>query len=496
MKHRFITASVLAASTLAVLFVIGAVRLAAARPAAPSATLTVTTSVDLIADDGLCSLREAVVAANTDTAFHDCPAGSGADTIVFDAALPQPLTIVLTTTGANEDAALTGDLDLIGRVTISGTGRSTLAIDGHNADRVFEVRPASTVTLTGVTIQHGSSGPLLDGGGAKVLGTLNLHHSLITHNAGGGLYTDGGALLLSYADVISNTGAPGIRLINPGATLVFADGAIGDNAVGGVTSYQGSVTLTRCTVENNRGGGLYNASAQGIGVNTPMVVGSCVVRNNSTTGSGGGAHNTGPGARLSINNSSFLSNTAGVGGGAVYNENILIIQGSTFAYNHAGGGAAIRHIFGTLDLKNSTVSDNVAEDNAGGLYASDSATLLNVTIAGNTVDGDGGGVTVDTAFITIKNSIVADNQSGTAADGNCFLANGGSITSLGYNLDGGDGRDLAKSLRDDHRAIAKACGKAVAVAQEAGDEGTADLLIGRSQEHDKTAWMLDAYAAK
>jgi len=51
---------------------------------------------------------------------------------------------------------------------------------------------------------------------------------------------------------------------------------------------------------------------------------------------------------------------------------------------------------------------------------------------------------------------------------------------------------LAKSLRDDHRMLSKACAKAVKVAQEAHDEPTADLLIGRSEAHDKTAWMLDA----
>lgn len=55
-----------------------------------------------------------------------------------------------------------------------------------------------------------------------------------------------------------------------------------------------------------------------------------------------------------------------------------------------------------------------------------------------------------------------------------------------------DGTTLAKALRDDHRALSKACAKAVAVAQEADDEATADLLIGRIEAHDKTAWMLDA----
>ncbi len=57
---------------------------------------------------------------------------------------------------------------------------------------------------------------------------------------------------------------------------------------------------------------------------------------------------------------------------------------------------------------------------------------------------------------------------------------------------GDDGLALAKSLRDDHRSLTKACAKALKVAEDAGDESTADLLIGRMEEHDKTAWMLDA----
>lgn len=57
---------------------------------------------------------------------------------------------------------------------------------------------------------------------------------------------------------------------------------------------------------------------------------------------------------------------------------------------------------------------------------------------------------------------------------------------------GNDGLALAKALRNDHRALAKACANAVQVAQQAGDEATADLLIGRIEAHDKTAWMLDA----
>lgn len=57
-------------------------------PHASAATLTVNSKADSAADDGSCTLREAITAANTDTASGalsgECIAGSGADTINFN----------------------------------------------------------------------------------------------------------------------------------------------------------------------------------------------------------------------------------------------------------------------------------------------------------------------------------------------------------------------------------------------------------------------------
>lgn len=44
--------------------------------AAPTATITVNTTADTVADDGKCSLREAITAANTNVAVGGCPAGA------------------------------------------------------------------------------------------------------------------------------------------------------------------------------------------------------------------------------------------------------------------------------------------------------------------------------------------------------------------------------------------------------------------------------------
>src|SRR5574341_863242 len=61
--------------------------LVGAAPARASTTITVSTTSDELNDDGQCSLREAIRAANLDAASGvtpgECPAGSGADTITF-----------------------------------------------------------------------------------------------------------------------------------------------------------------------------------------------------------------------------------------------------------------------------------------------------------------------------------------------------------------------------------------------------------------------------
>src|SRR5689334_10135263 len=85
--------------------------------AADATVIPVNTTADGLSVDGNCTLREAVVAANTDAAVDACPAGAGADTIQLPAGV-----YLLTLAGAGEDAAATGDLDLNADVSITGAG--------------------------------------------------------------------------------------------------------------------------------------------------------------------------------------------------------------------------------------------------------------------------------------------------------------------------------------------------------------------------------------
>src|SRR5574341_2072757 len=167
-----------------------------------AANITVTTTVDELNVNGNCSLREAIQAANTDTAVDACSAGSGADTI---------------TVPAGTYNLSMGDLD-VQDVTINGTGAGSTIINQTQAgQRVFET--TGVVNISRVTIQGGQTGASstvpghIHGGGIHNHGTLNLTNVTITHNSstatndfGGGLYSAGPATLVKVT--IAENSAP------------------------------------------------------------------------------------------------------------------------------------------------------------------------------------------------------------------------------------------------------------------------------------------------
>ena len=147
------------------------------------ATMTVD---DLIASPGpdtFISLREAILAANNTV---------GADDII----LPGGPSYTLTKTGAGEDAADTGDLDITDDLTIIRDGAATTTIDGNASDRVLHILSGATVKISGITITNGDSPDY--GGGLYNDGDLTLIDSQITGSSaleGGGLYNLGAAEL-------------------------------------------------------------------------------------------------------------------------------------------------------------------------------------------------------------------------------------------------------------------------------------------------------------
>ena len=126
---------------------------ALAAPAADAATLQVVDGAsDVLATDGTCSLREAIINANDNGAtWPDCPAGSGADAIFLPAG-----TYVLAIPGAEEDAAATGDLDIAASLVLIGESADQTVIDGAGLDTVIHVADGVVVDIRGITVTGGS----------------------------------------------------------------------------------------------------------------------------------------------------------------------------------------------------------------------------------------------------------------------------------------------------------------------------------------------------
>ena len=102
---------------------------------------------NVVSGDGQVTLREAIIAANTDSPTDLGNAGSGADKIKFDLG-PGNHTITL-------DGSL-GELSITDDLTIKGLGADRLSISGGNATRVFSVSGSETdVKISHVTIADG-----------------------------------------------------------------------------------------------------------------------------------------------------------------------------------------------------------------------------------------------------------------------------------------------------------------------------------------------------
>lgn len=330
-------------------------------PVHAAGTITVNTVIDQIADDGQCSLREAVIAANTDTATGGCPAGSGADTIVFDPSLPSPATFTLTLTGANEDASASGDLDLNGSLTIQGGDASRIILDGSGADRVFDIRPGATVTISGVTVQNGDPGSGAGGGGIIVRGVvpgakLTLLNSIITNNRapiGGGIYSDGNGatVLIQDAQILANTAQTSGGGIANSGNLTLLNSLLAQNQAksgGGIEHFGFSLKLTNSTISGNRasdnGGGLYNRG--------DTLILNVTFSGNTASGPGAGGNIFQDTASLAIKNSIVANSDAD--GNCAVNEGFLTSQGnnldsgSTCGFNASGDRSNTDPLLGPL----------------------------------------------------------------------------------------------------------------------------------------------------
>jgi len=221
-------------------------------------TLTVQSAADSLDDSSTqCTLRKAIINANTNTAVHpSCAAGGEDDVIVFNTTGGGTgrITITLAIPGAGEDAAQTGDLDITQNLFISGDGET---VDGASLDRVFHVLNNTVATIKDLWIRNGSTssaggGAILVDGASLDLRNVTISGSSTTGNGGALRIINSGYVTMTNCTISGNTAAGngGAISVESGGFLQLINCTITGNS-SGVYNNGGTVTLVNTIVAGN-----------------------------------------------------------------------------------------------------------------------------------------------------------------------------------------------------------------------------------------------------
>ncbi len=410
------------------------------------ANIVVDTTDDVVDDsDGVTSLREAIIEANSTP--ED-------DTIQLTAGETYNLTI----SGSDEDAAATGDLDIVaggGEITVISQGEEKAVIDAGGEtginDRVFHVLEEAVLQLENVEVTGGIvsgdggginnlgiasinnstiTGNLANnGGGINNSGTVSISNSTITSNSnnsgGGGIHNFLGIANISDSTISNNSAISGGGILNNTGTVSINNSTISNNSANigsgggihnlGTTDYLLGITnITNSTISGNladSGGGIYNLGITNI--NNTTISGNSAFSSSGNSGSayGGGIYNSD--GNLTINNSNISGNSSDFDGGGISNtsDGTANISNSTISNNSGSFGGGISNSSGTVYINDSTISDNSANF-GGALYNNDTATINNSTISGNSAGSNGGGIYNFRGTPTINNSTISGNSAG------------------------------------------------------------------------------------
>jgi uncharacterized repeat protein (TIGR01451 family) len=381
-------------------------------------------------NDGLCTLVEAIVAANTDqpsgNAVGECAGGNGPDTIHLRAlnapkdGANRDLYRVLTIN--NNDFGPSGLPVIVTDITIEG-GSAIVQRGGVAAFRLFTVVDGASLTLSHV----GVVGGLLTGSGsfqtngAGVLngGTLTLDNAYFASNQA---IANGGA--------VASSGPVHVRA----STFEFNVASLGSG--GAIHAFfAGAVDIVGSTLRSNSAPAGSGGAVMIHGTTTASIVDS-VIDANVARVEGGGLLMHNADANVSISNTRFTNNVVTDGnGGAISNgrvsslNGLMIVLGGTMTVANsvvsnnrvtAGYAAGIANA-GALTIASTTVSDNQVTDTrcgAGVYHTVGQATLNGATVTRNT---GGVGVCALASGLSIANSTISFNSNPGGPGGGVYL---------------------------------------------------------------------------
>jgi CSLREA domain-containing protein len=245
---------------------------ATAQAAASGATITVNTAADVSKPDGDCSLREAIRAADTNTAVDACAAGRARsdDTIQFS--LGRRATVFLKRT-LPPVTARSG-------LTIFGGEEAKIVVSGDDKVRVLVVRRNARLDLRNITVADGFANGDSDGGqiGGAIKnngGTLRVFRSTISANnavdIGGGIANIGGGTLKVKNSTFAGNkaGSAGGGILNDGTldltytTFYDNDAELVGGGIQNANNERATTTLENTVLAKSANGNLNNVCAGG-----------------------------------------------------------------------------------------------------------------------------------------------------------------------------------------------------------------------------------------
>ncbi|KAA3659522.1 MAG: tandem-95 repeat protein [Chloroflexi bacterium] len=411
-------------------------------PVAYAATITVTTTDDELNTDGDCSLREAIAAANGDTAVDACVAGSGVDSLDF--ALSTPATITL---------SLGQIAVLVDGLIIDGPGKTLLNISGNHANRIFDVAANVPITMSNLTILDGdsaTSGGGLDSGGDVTLTDVAFvgNHS---DQHGGAMQVEG-LLTITNSDVLSNTATRDGGGVYALDDVVVTNGRFTHNQASddsGAMQVAGNLTMTNSDILSN------TAAGEGGGI---MVLGATTVLtngqfiNNLSGSIGGGifADNY-----ISISGTEFISNTAYLFAGAVWAGDSAVVENGRFQQNTVNifdvGGMYVEN---DLTLTNSNFISNTAAKKSGALSVNGNLWLTSGAFTANAANnGHAGAVEVKGDLWISQTQFIANQASGTGGAIVHSGSDGQIVNGLFVRNEAGDGGSMMAALHSGEMTV-------------------------------------------
>ncbi|MGB1253452.1 MAG: hypothetical protein ACPG8W_22755 [Candidatus Promineifilaceae bacterium] len=353
--------------------------------------------------EGNCSLRDAIMAANTNRAQDGCKAGwVGHDTIEFAPALQGHMITLLG-----------GQLDIYEPVTIQGH----VKIDAQYRSRIFKSSTEGQVALSGLTLMHGKADS-----GAGILvsnGSLKLYHITMRRNQaiqnGGAISfpaSESGRLIITSSDFTHNTAwGDGGAIYASGIDVNIYNGRFEHNyatAHGGALYGENARIFTEITTyyrNNSRmGGAIYETNSFHQAFDNTFEL--------NTAGShGGGMMFVGGEAR--ITKGWLDNNRSGRYGGAIAATEgaYLIISQTYMQLNRAErAGGALFSMNSTINISRSGIVLSWAGQNGGGLYAGMSTFYVRNTDLLYNQAVKGGGIYSHAAYLSMNTVSLIANE--------------------------------------------------------------------------------------